>query len=318
MRSTSPDRRHNRELALEQLQVQTRVPHITFQHESDGLWACFAPHLNAAPVNMEATIRALENLGVPRARAEKIVRGALPLSTRNNPDLQDMMQKCRKMLPEHAAELDEVPVGYAVIPYVNAGAHTTPWGHVIRLQYGLAYLDHLNEWLLEAYEPAVAKIELLRSGVDTIAFGGPLQGVERFDSGKIGPFARMGYTLALLQRTWILLHEFGHVILGHRNGLTGKAALQQELAADEFATVAWCRHGQGEGAKPAFFLSFLFSLLAATERLVPEVSNTHPAITERKEKISRVLMAHAGSPTEMARIAGDLDSAPDLPMLLNL
>lgn len=228
------------------------------------------------------------------------------------------MKNCRRMLPEHTNKLDDVPVGYAVIPYVNAGAHTTPWGHVIRLQYGLVYLDYLNEWLLEAVDPNLSKTELLRSGVDTIAFGGPLKGVQRYDSGAIGPFARMGYNLGLLQRTWILLHEYGHVMLDHRNGMKGKASFQQEFDADEFAIRAWCRHGEGSGAKPAVFLSFLFSLLAAAERLIAEVSETHPPIKERKDKICGVLMANASSPTEKTRIESDLDTAPDLSNLLSL
>ena len=55
------------------------------------------------------------------------------------------------MLTEHVEKLDEILVGFALIPNVNAGAIGTDWGPVIRLQAGLIYPDNLNQWLLSPH-----------------------------------------------------------------------------------------------------------------------------------------------------------------------
>jgi hypothetical protein len=188
-----------------------------------------------------------------------------------------------------------VPVGMAMIGYFNAGAQPCLGGYYVVLNLGLQIcLDQLNRSLiltpdeLQPNEPAAFLCWLAYVSGDYRA----LMRMPRDIMPPIDSAGRVGFVYASFQRIWILLHEFGHVLLRHRRR-EGQAALDQEFAADEFATNILLSQSLDDipvatpGTAPLdYTLLYLFRILRLMELFLPiPQPGTHPPAQARFERI---------------------------------
>jgi len=105
-----------------------------------------------------------------------------------------------------------------------------------------------------------------------------------------------GLTVTMIQ-AFVLLHEYGHVILGHLNPsdttlveMTNKGAIEvynisqnQEFAADAFALQAFPFK-----LEAAYFAGLLFKFFQTSETFLSVHSTTHPPSSARWERIKQV------------------------------
>jgi hypothetical protein len=239
---------------------------------------------------------------------ERALDGWRGLSETNNPDLFAATACARELLSMNDYSVGNAPVGLGFVPTFNAWHHRTFWGSVALISVPLVVsLDALNT-LEMARQHHLSQDETLDSPLpDTIrtaiiAGGDFIGGRAEWLSSQWGDFlktslscdgpnfrwSRMGYYSAMTQRCWILLHEFGHAFLDHRP-TRGHAAFEQEFAADKFATeVLSCADDdirERHALMPCeIAIPTLFEFLEVAEGRSPEKSDTHPSMSERRQR----------------------------------
>lgn len=85
---------------------------------------------------------------------------------------------------------------------------------------------------------------------------------------------------------FILAHETGHLVLGHRAGLTAGASQAQEIAADDFAT----RHFASVGTMPMGVLIYYLAAWWRDPEGSAATAGTHPVSASRIRALARHML----------------------------
>lgn len=238
--------------------------------------------------------------------------GWFGLSIQNNPDLGDVVRLSQHFLGTRFKEVTDTPVGLTFFPNFNAAAYPSSLGQLILMHVPLVFsLDALNTFARELqvwrHEPQLAapgRLEVLKTvivdGLDFIVLRKAWMSTETMRMLEIyrntarGPddrWHRFGYSCALTQRCWILLHEYGHVVLGH-GPAPGAKAHDNEFAADAFATELIAHATRPDNMFPLeVALPLLFDILEAAERRLTasRTESTHPTATQRRERVRKLV-----------------------------
>lgn len=205
--------------------------------------------------------------------------------------LRTRVIECQKIAfrlwgPSHQS-LESVPVGVAMLPYVNAGAHPVPnGGNAILMNFGLSYLYDFYNLFNEREQD---KSALTKDSVDQLTrlaqaiFGDDIARKELVAafprsinaSPDIKLQSRIRMAMSFL---YVLLHEYGHVAKGHTEQIRSWPSLkllpvrelhkycevlrQWEYEADAFAYDVLCgKHA--EAGTPVPMRDFLDSSISS-------------------------------------------------------
>jgi hypothetical protein len=109
---------------------------------------------------------------------------------------------------------------------------------------------------------------------------------------------------------FILAHEMGHLLLGHRGGLSGEASQAQEIAADGFALDHFARLG---GSPMGVFWYYIAAWWRDPVGPEAEGASSHPVSPER---IARLAERLAADPMTFAH--GEADAAREAALVAQL
>jgi len=143
-----------------------------------------------------------------------------------------------------------------------------------------------------------------------------LRGIRAFNCPTMSDWSEESYLFAYLIETAIVLHEFGHIVLGHVDSALAhpvqlasgysidalKLSRDQEFQADEFAFKKICDSGSLP-RDTAYMMGLLFKFFELCERLHPprrpEAERRHPYPEQRWQKIRDLaeIDKHPGSVT---------------------
>lgn len=239
------------------------------------------------------------------------------------------------MLKPFRDKLEAIPVGCLPTRMLNGTTFRTPrGGHVIVLDQGVimqlailvrSYFAYYTWHTREPYCRDHSQAEFGRTIRLLAAFSvsgelGYLRNISTWDCPSLPQYDDVIEIFPMMIEVAILLHEYGHVVLGHLGScrvmplhfdsagdLTTYLNSQgQELEADEFAF-----RQMTEGMKPgldsldiAFSFGLLFNFFHLGDQIQPPEAPTHPPALVRWERIKRL----AGVPGRHGAWANDLDS----------
>jgi hypothetical protein len=223
------------------------------------------------------------------------------------------------MLEQHRGQLENIPVGCLPTRILNAAAfQTTRGGAVIVLDQGVIFQlamlvrSYFAYYTWNAPDRYAAGEPYCRDHSRT-AFGLTIQHLAAYVAAgdweelrkittwkcpSLPVFDQLVEMFAFGIEIFIMLHEFGHVVLNHFSSCALlPARLQpagnvtvytnsqlQEFEADEFAF----KHFSGAGARPtdvAFNCGLLFHFFHLAEQIQPPNVRTHPPALARWERI---------------------------------
>jgi hypothetical protein len=268
----------------------------------------------------EALIKRLDQNVVADPKQSGILDRSLDgwrgLSEKNNLDLAAAADCARELLAKNGWDAATIPVGLGFVGAFNAWHHRTIWGSIALIDVPLVVcLDALNTISLalgDVLQRDPIDSHLLNSIIKSFVAGGDFMGGRSnwFSSASAalldvslaldGPnlnWSRTGYFIAMTQRCWIILHEFGHAILYHRH-TRGGSAKAQEFEADEFATTILDSADDEIRRRftlkaPDVAIPLLFEYLELADGPKPEHYDTHPLASERRER-QRILRPEWG------------------------
>jgi len=236
--------------------------------------------------------------------------------------IRQLKRAALQMLAPYSQQLENVPVGCVPTRLLNAGAYRTPRGGAVILldsgvilQLGLLVRTFFSYYTWNAPDRFAAGKPHCHDHSQA-SFGRTIQHLAAFSvTGEVQQlraittwncpslrtydqsveFAAMGIEL------FIMLHEFGHVALGHLDGcstmsvptrLAGELTVytnsqKQEFEADKFAFEHYCSSGMRR-TDIAFSCGLLFHLFHLAELIRPPKARTHPPALARWEKIKEL------------------------------
>jgi hypothetical protein len=279
-----------------------------------GLWA--RPRLAVDTEKLPAHLRELlAGLQGNYPDYAQIAQGWIGLSSSTNPDFGEILLLACQVLDKNGVSRAPPESGLSFAMSFNAGFYPgliLDAGGYVSLNVGLLLsLDQLNEWVLGASDLHFGAGELM-PGVEPIyldwihdalpfilglapeMFASPdgtlHRAFQQAERQAFDRYARMGHQIARIQKLWIVLHEFAHWHLGHRN-MTGMGSLRQEHEADRQALL-WLLDGEENhallnGMVPTeTAIPMLFDVLRCAERLHAPESDTHPSYGDRWRHIA--------------------------------